>query len=206
VPVHPEVVAHQQPALAGVAVAGSSELEIGVESRLDVGLLFDPALDRRHLRISLDAVPDLASDICIVPRVPGGDLIPLAGVGEPLTGELADRLQQAEALSLRVELHERLVHQRLELVEAATARLGADGLDVGERAAAGEDGEPAEEPLLLLVEEGVAPVDRRAQRLLPLGAVAGTGDEDVERVVEPLEQGLGREDAQAGGRELESER
>jgi hypothetical protein len=206
VPVHPEVGADQQPALAGVAVAGSSELEIRIERGLEVGLLLDSALDRRDLRISLDAVPDLAGNVREVPGVPGGDLVRLPGGGEPLSGELADRLQQAEALALRIELYEPFLDQRLELVEARPARLGADGLDVGERAASGEDGEAAEQLLLALAEEGVAPVDRRAQRLLPLGTVAGARDEDVERVVEPPEQGLGREDTQPGGRELEGER
>ena len=49
-----------------------------------------------------------------------------------------------------VRLHERLVDERLQLVEDALARLGADGLDVGERAASREDGQPPEQALLRL--------------------------------------------------------
>ena len=50
----------------------------------------------------------------------------------------------------------------------------ADRLRRLERAAAREDGEPREEPLLVLVEQLVAPLDRRAQRLLArVDAAAG---------------------------------
>ena len=56
------------------------------------------------------------------------------------------------------------------------------------------------------VEERVAPVDRGAQRLLPLGNVARAGREHVEGVVEPLEQRLRGQEPQPGGGELERER
>ena len=51
----------------------------------------------------------------------------------------------------------------------------------------------------------MAPVDRRAQRLLPLRSVARAGGEELQRVVEALEQRLGREDPDPGGGELERE-
>ena len=55
-------------------------------------------------------------------------------------------------------------------------------------------------------QERVAPVDRGAQCLLPLGSVARTGREHVEGMVEPLEQRLGGQEPQPGGGELERER
>ena len=56
------------------------------------------------------------------------------------------------------------------------------------------------------VEQRVAPVDRGAQRLLPLGNVARAGCEDLEGVVETLEQRFRSQEPEPGGSELESER
>src|SRR5712691_7579973 len=76
---------------------------------------------------------------------------------ESLGGVLADRLQHPEAL-LRVP-EQALVDERLEDVEA-----GADDL-LGclQGAAAAEDRKPGEEGLLLVREQVVRPLDRRAQ-------------------------------------------
>ena len=52
----------------------------------------------------------------------------------------------------------------------------------------------------------MAPVDRGAQRLLPLGNVARAGREHLEGVVEPLEQRLRGQEPQSGGSELERQR
>ena len=74
-----------------------------------------------------------------------------------------------------------------------------------ERAAAAEDGEPGEEPLLVLVEQVVAPRDRRAQRRVALVGVAAAL-EQVEPLRDPLEQLLGAEELDARGGELDRER
>ena len=206
VPVHPEVAAHLEAALAGVAVAGLRKPAQRVESGLEVGLLLDPALDRRDLRISLDAVSDRPGDFRVALGMPCSDLVNLAGGGETLSGELADRLQHPQPSTGTVELDERLVHQRLELVEAARARVRADGFDVGERATAGEHRQPPEQALLLLVEQRVAPLDRRAQRLLPPRRVARARGEQVERMLEPLEQRLRSQEPEPRSGELERER
>ena len=56
------------------------------------------------------------------------------------------------------------------------------------------------------VEQVVAPLDRRAQRPLALGQVAGAAGEQRQPLVEPLEELLGRERLDARGGELERER
>ena len=94
--------------------------------------------------------PDLPADLRVSARVPQRDLARLAGGLEPLAGVLADRLQHPEPAALAVRLHERLVDERLELVEDALAGVGADRLDVRERAASREDGHAPEQALLRL--------------------------------------------------------
>ena len=85
-------------------------------------------------------------------RVPAGvpqrDLARLARRLEPLAGVLTDRLQHPEPVTLAVGLHERLVDERLQLVEDGLAGVCADRLDVRERAASGEDGQAPEQTLL----------------------------------------------------------
>jgi len=77
-----------------------------------------------------------------------------------------------------VHLHERLVDERLQLVDDR-ARVSADGFGVHEGAPAGEDGHAPEQTLLRVRQQRVAPVNRRAQRLLPLGSVARAGGEQL---------------------------
>ena len=89
-----------------------------------------------------------------------------------------------------------------------------EGVEIGlsdllggfEGAAAAEDGEPREEPLLVLVEELVAPLDRGAQRPLARIGVARPPFSRSSRCVEALDQLLRREDSHARRRELEGER
>ena len=80
----------------------------------------------------------------------------------------------------------------------STAELGrrpADRLGRVEVAAAGEDRQPVEQPPRAVVEQVVAPGDRAAQRLLALGQVARAGRQDVELVLEPGEDRVGRRGA-----------
>jgi hypothetical protein len=90
----------------------------------------------------------------------------LAGLLQPFHGVLADRLEHRKAL--RVPADEALVEQGSERVELGLA----DSLGRVQREAAGEHTEPSEELLLSARAELVAPLDRRAQRALPLGQVA----------------------------------
>ena len=111
---------------------------------------------------------------------------------QALPRELADRLEHPEALVLvRVgaAADEALVEQRRERVEVrVTDRFGRV-----EGAAAAEDCEPGEELLLVVVEEVVAPGDRRAQRGVALLGVAAAL-EQVEPLRDALEQLLGAEE------------
>jgi hypothetical protein len=82
----------------------------------------------------------------------------------------------------------------------------ADLLGSLERASASEDGQASEEPLLLVQEEVVAPLDRRPQRALALGRIAGATGQERQALVEALEH-LGRgHRLYACSRELERER
>ena len=101
---------------------------------------------------ALDSVPDLAADLRVSAGVSECDSRVSPAASSRSSCVLGDRLQHPEPVALRVDLHERLVDERLELVEAALARLRADRLDVGDRAAAGEDGHPPEQPLLRLAQ------------------------------------------------------
>ncbi len=60
--------------------------------------------------------------------------------------------------------------------------------------------------LLCRIEQVVAPLDRGAQRALPLGQVAGAAGEQVEALAEPRQDRLRRQELHARSRELERER
>src|SRR5437667_7562399 len=84
-------------------------------------------------------------------------LVTLTCLLEPRACVLADRLQHPEALLAVAE--QTLVDERLHGVQICFRdRLG--GL---QRGPAGEDRKPGEEPLLVLVQQVVTPLDRGAQ-------------------------------------------
>jgi hypothetical protein len=68
--------------------------------------------------------------------------------------------------------------------------VGADGLDRLKRAFAREHDQAAEERLLVLAQEVVAPVDRGAQRALAWVEVACAAREELQLVVQAGEQRL----------------
>ena len=82
----------------------------------------------------------------------------------------------------------------------------ADRLDRVERAAAGEDGEPREQRPLGPGEEPVAPVQRRAQRLLAGRKIARAAGQELERLLEPPRHRVGRQQAAPGRGELDRQR
>ena len=200
VPVHPEVARHLEPLLERLVVARACRSEERVECCLEVVVLEDASLHRRDLRRALDAVADLLRDRGVAARVAGGDVGGGARLLELLAGIVGDRLEHPQA-AVRLD-DERGVDERLELVERPLPR---DRLGVGERAPAREDGEAPERLLRGLVEERVAPVDRRAERLLALRAVARARGEELERVVEAVAQSFRSEQADARSGELERE-
>jgi hypothetical protein len=93
----------------------------------------------------LDGQGERDRELRVVLEMPQADRVALAALVQPLGRELADRLEHDEALPAAPE--EALVDERLEHVDLGVA----DGLRRVERAAAGEDAEPAKELLLLLV-------------------------------------------------------
>ena len=112
----------------------------------------------------------------------------------------------------RVELaDEALVEQRAEAVEGVELRpgrvvqVGRHRLDRLDRRP-GEDRQQLEQSLLGGRQQLVAPFDRRAKRLLALRQVAGAAAERLEAAGEPIPERVGREEVEAGGRELDCKR
>ena len=65
---------------------------------------------------------------------------------------------------------------------------------------------PGEQSLLILVEQPVAPVDRRLQRALALRRVARAAGQHRQAALEPVEDLGRREDLGSGGGQLDRER
>src|SRR5260370_7762890 len=86
-------------------------------------------------------------------------------------------------------------------VHSSTDRL--DGL---EGAATDKDGEPPEEPLLIGVEQLIAPLDGPAQRLLPRWCVAYTTRQHRQSPAQPSEQRWWRQQFDAGGGQFNGQR
>ena len=108
----------------------------------------------------------------------------VAALGQPLERVLADRLQHPEAglaggHGLRPK--QAVVQQRLDTGDDVELEVAGDRLRSVQSEAPDEDTEAREERLLLCAQEVVAPLDRGAQRPVPLGqAGAGLGLQDLE--------------------------
>jgi hypothetical protein len=150
--------------------------------------------------------------------VGAADGVRFAAGGEALGGVLPHRLQHQEAVGAvrpvrpLVLAHQALVDEGGEAVEGVEGdglTGGGDGADGLQGAAPGEDGEAGEEALLLRLEQGVAPVQGVAQGLLAHGEVAGAAGEEGEAlpggVAQAGEQGLGRQQLDPGGGQLEGQ-
>ena len=145
-------------------------------------------------------------------RMPIREHRPLAGLVEALTRVHANRLQQTitAPASRLPDGDERLLREAREEVgdpgslEIVVGR--ADFLGRLELEAAREDREPAEEDPLVRLEEIVAPLERRAQRLLARRAGKASRTKKTEPVVEPLRDRRRAEGSDPAGRELERKR
>ena len=105
--------------------------------------------------------------------------------------------------------HQRLVHQRAQVIERGPAvdlRVPRDVLRRFQGEAAREHAEPPEHPLLFGVEKAVTPLERGAQRLVPAEHGARTGSEHVEAFVEPRAQAFHAEQRHARGGKLDGQR
>ena len=138
-------------------------------------------------------------------RVPLAERRLFARGDQLLASILPQRLEQAIACFAagRLHDHEGLVDQRGEQIEHV---VGAECLDRIEGKGPREYGKPAEQGGLGLVEEGVAPVDRLAQRAVAGHGGPGRRGQDFERLVQPRRDLVGGQDAHARGRQLDGER
>jgi hypothetical protein len=125
--------------------------------------------------------------------VPPGDLVQLAGGGQPLPPELADRLQHGEPRAAGGGPGGGQRGRRLEGVEPERLRV-ADGLGRGQRPAAAEHRQPGEEPLLGGREQVVAPGDGAAQGPLAVREGAGPAGQQRQAALEPGQDLLGGQD------------
>ncbi len=119
--------------------------------------------------------------------------------------ELFDRLQEPEpGLAVRIgSLFEKTAFdQRLQQIEFRVA----DRLHCVEAAAVDEHGQASKQASLVLVEQVVAPGDRRSEGLLALLEITSAAGQHAQPLVQAAEQGLRREHNDSRGRELERER
>src|SRR5262249_12467415 len=126
-------------------------------------------------------------------------------------GVLANRLQHPEAglaVGVRAPDEKTLLEQRIEPVEdrSGAAVMAANALGRFGPTAADEHGQPPEQPLLLLREQTVAPVDRVPQRPLALVDVARSAGQQRQPLVETAKERDGGERPLPGRRELDRER
>ncbi len=154
--------------------------------------------------------PGLLGDAREIGEMP---VAPAASVGVRLLllRILAHGLEHPEAARAArlLDLHEALVGERGHEVERLPLfdALAAADLDGGDhRRAPGEDGEPAEERALVFVEEVVAPVDQRAQRLVPRQRGARASGEKPQSLVEAPADFLDGHRAHACRSEFDRER
>ena len=140
-------------------------------------------------------------DRVVIPGVPLAQPGHLAQLVEMLEGELANRLQHEETAAGE-RLHEAGLGDRPQGLD----RCARDLLGSIERERPGHDGQSREELLQLGRQQVVAPLDRRAERSLPSGRVAGAGGQHGQTVIEPLEQRRRVKRAQTRRCELERQR
>ena len=135
----------------------------------------------------------------------------LAGFAELLLRVLAHGLEQPVPRSATGVFgrHQRLVDQQGELIEDLVAlHFGVTGNGLGgvEVETAEEDREPPEQNALGLGQQGMRPVHRRAQRLLPTHRCPCATGQEAEAVVQAADNLLQRECTDAGGGQLDRQR
>ena len=113
-------------------------------------------------------------------------------LGRQLFGTvLAERLEQSERSGVtKVGKDHGLVDERRQHVDDIVAerppardRIGSFDVEV-----AGEDRQPPERRTFVVIEQSPAPVERRAQRLVPLDSPVASRREDVEVLIEARRQ------------------
>ena len=134
----------------------------------------------------------------------------VAALGQPLERVLANRLQHPEAwlaAGHALGAEQVVAQERFHTVDDVELEVPGDGVGSSQREAADEDAEAREEHLLLLGQEVEAPLDRGAQRPVPLGhACAGLGPQELEPLTQAHEDVARREQLDSCGGQLEGER
>ena len=123
----------------------------------------------------------------VVAGVAAGEIRRVALGCQPFGTVLAERLQQPEGGWVSQVCHNHgLVDQRRHDVDDIVAewRPGGDRVGGGHVEASGEDGEPPERRSFVVVEQPPAPVERGAQRLVPLDSPVASGGEDIQVLIE----------------------
>ena len=139
------------------------------------------------------------------------DLVRFRRLGQPVPGVIADRGQQVVARVTAGVLHpeQRFVRQPAQqLQHRVRADVSAGGHPFGriQRETAVEHGQPAEDGPLGRLEHVVAPVQRRAQRLVPARRGARPADQHREDVAQPLGELRGGKHPHPGRRQLDRQR
>ena len=138
------------------------------------------------------------------------DLLSLAALRQALARELADHLEHEQAgfVELRQSAHETLIGKLVQAGEHIHAELrsrSTDHLGLFETAAPCKHREAAEEQLVRLVQQVIAPRDRTLQRLLSPRQVTAPRPKDADAAFQTRKQGLRAEQLHAGCGQLDGE-
>ena len=153
-----------------------------------------------HADVALSRLRQLDEILRMAPP----QLVGLPAPFELLERVLTDRLEHREP-AVRDAAEQAAVDERRENRKHVDALLCTHRLDCVDRAASGEHREPREQDALGLGEERVAPIERRAKRLLPARKIARAACEHVEHLFQPLHHPRRRQQLAARGRKLDRE-
>ena len=162
------------------------------------------AVQPGHLLLSPERVLRAFREANVVLAVTAADILDVASFHESLGGVPPHRLQHSHTLLatvLGVRDEQALRQERLDSIEVDAEH----SLCRLERAPAGEDGQSSEGHLFLFVEQRIAPIERRAKRLLAWRRIARSAHQNGQRIVQALDYLLGRQQRRVRRRELDGQ-
>ena len=140
--------------------------------------------------------------------VAGSCRVGVPGIDQLRGAEGAYRFEQREPVRSLLGDHQRLVdklHDEFGDVVAFEGGTGAHHLRGGDREAAGEHRQTVQYCALVVVQERVAPVDRRLERLLASHGRAGAAAEEAEPILKPVAHLARAQDPEARRGQLDGE-
>ena len=155
-----------------------------------------PVTERHRLPARRELIGRVLADRLEHPIARG---LPVVGDDERAVDEAAEAVERGEPRDRRRRLVRGAPSSSTGGVPSAVTR--RRGI---ERPAAGEDGQPAEEPAIGVVEQVPAPVDERLQRPLPRHRRASATGQQAEPVAQALGDLVGGEDIDPRGRQLDA--